>query len=50
MPLIEIEKNLEHWVKTIKGITSFRDLERMKLDLLGKSGVVTSAFKILKDF
>ena len=49
MPLAEIEKNLEHWVKTILGATSAQELERLKADIIGKSGVVTAAFKMLKD-
>ncbi len=49
MPLMEIEKNLEHWVKTIFTATSFQELEKLKVDLIGKSGVITSAFKMLKN-
>ena len=49
MPLVEIENNLEYWVKTILGATSTQELERLKADIIGKSGVVTSAFKLLKD-
>ncbi len=49
MPLAEIEKNLEHWVKTILAATSAQELERLKADIIGKSGVVTDAFKMLKD-
>ena len=49
MPLMEIEKNLEYWVKTILGASSTQELERLKADIIGKSGVVTSAFKLLKD-
>lgn len=49
MPLIEIESNLEHWVNTILGATSFQELESLKADIIGKSGVVTSAFKLLKN-
>lgn len=48
MALIEIERNLEHWIRSIMGITTFQDLEQTKSDLIGKSGVVTSAFKLLK--
>ena len=49
MPLREIETNLEHWEKTILEASTFRELERLKADIIGKSGVVTSAFKLLKD-
>lgn len=50
MALVEIEKNLDHWVKSIRGISSFQELEKTKAELIGKSGLVTSAFKLLKDF
>ncbi len=49
MPLKEIEANLEHWEKTILGASTFQELERLKADIIGRSGVVTSAFKLLKD-
>lgn len=49
MPLKEIEANLEHWEKTILGASTVQELERLKADIIGKSGVVTSAFKLLKD-
>lgn len=49
MSLVEIEKNLEHWIRTILGATSFQELERLKADIIGKAGVVTAAFKLLKD-
>lgn len=50
MALVEIEKNLDHWIKSIMGITSFQDLEKTKSKLIGKSGIITSAFRLLKDF
>ena len=49
MPLQELKNNLEHWIETICGASTYQELERLKADLLGKSGVVTSAFKLLKD-
>lgn len=49
MPLREIEANLEHWEKTILGASTFQELERLKADIVGRSGVVTSAFRLLKD-
>ena len=49
MSLVEIEKNLECWLETISRATSVQELERLKADIIGKSGVVTSAFKLLKD-
>ena len=49
MPLKEIETNLEHWEKTILGASTFQELERLKADIIGKSGIITSAFKLLKD-
>jgi len=48
MPLQEIETNLEYWEKAILGASTFQELERLKADIIGKSGVVTSAFKLLK--
>ncbi len=50
MPFVEIEKNLEHWKKEILETKSFQELERVKAGLLGKSGIITSAFKSLKEF
>jgi phenylalanyl-tRNA synthetase alpha chain len=47
VPLIELEKNLEYWIKSILEATSHQDLEKIKSDLIGKSGIVTSAFGIL---
>ena len=47
MPLHELEKNLDHWLKTIVGTTTFSDLDKEKSNLLGKSGIVTSAFKMM---
>ena len=49
MPLAEIEKNLEHWVHEVFAVTSFLELEKLKAELLGRAGVVTSAFKLMKD-
>ena len=49
MSLVEIEKNLECWLETISSATSVQELERLKADIIGKSGVLTSAFKLLKD-
>ena len=49
MPLQELKNNLGHWIETICGASTYQELERLKADLLGKSGVVTSAFKLLKN-
>lgn len=45
MPLNEIENNLEHWIETIQTAISISDLEKLRLSLLGKHGILTSAFK-----
>ena len=45
MPLNEIENNLDHWLEGISSADSADLLEELKVRLLGKSGVVTSAFK-----
>ena len=47
MPLQEIENNLDHWVRTIYASTSMKELENAKVNILGKSGVLTSAFKFM---
>ncbi|MDR2667046.1 MAG: phenylalanine--tRNA ligase subunit alpha [Holosporales bacterium] len=47
MPLVELEKNLDYWVRSILGTTSHKDLQKLKSDLIGKLGIVTSAFGIL---
>ena len=47
MPLKELEKNLSHWTRVIVESTSFAELDKVKTELLGKSGIVTSAFKML---
>ncbi len=47
MPLNEIENNLEHWIDTVYGTTTIPELEKLKADLIGKTGVLTSAFKFM---
>lgn len=49
MPLNEIENNLEHWLSTIYSTVSMDSLEKLRLDLLGKSGILTSAFKFMSE-
>ncbi|MDR1391415.1 MAG: phenylalanine--tRNA ligase subunit alpha [Holosporales bacterium] len=48
MPLVEIEKGLQHWMKSILSATSSQELVNLKIGLIGKSGVITTAFKMLK--
>ena len=49
MPLRELEKNLDYWMTIIVKATSFAALDKVKSDLLGKSGIITSAFKLMTE-
>ncbi|MDR3031068.1 MAG: phenylalanine--tRNA ligase subunit alpha [Holosporales bacterium] len=45
----ELENNLDYWLKNINKTTSFKELEQLKSDLLGKSGTITLAFKTISE-
>ena len=47
MPLNELKNNLNHWLRSVVEATSFEELEKVRFELVGKSGVITSAFKLL---
>ncbi len=49
MPLHEIENNIEHWLSMVYSAVSMSSLEKLRLDLLGKSGILPSAFKFMRD-
>ncbi len=48
MSFNEIFNNLDHWKKLILSSTSFQELTKTKTDLLGKKGLITSAFKSMQ--
>ncbi|MDR1476425.1 MAG: phenylalanine--tRNA ligase subunit alpha [Holosporales bacterium] len=43
----ELENNLDHWMETIAEASSISELEKTKASLLGRSGIITTAFKEL---
>jgi phenylalanyl-tRNA synthetase alpha chain len=47
MPLNEIENNIDSWIETVYGATTIHELEMVKSSILGKAGVLTSAFKFM---
>lgn len=49
MPLNEIENNLEHWMEIIQATESMNELESLRLAIIGKKGVLTSAFKFMNN-
>jgi phenylalanyl-tRNA synthetase alpha chain len=47
MPLKEIENNLQHWINIIREATTMSELDRFRVDIMGKSGIFSSAFKFM---
>ncbi|MDR2598205.1 MAG: phenylalanine--tRNA ligase subunit alpha, partial [Holosporales bacterium] len=45
--MLEDESNLDRWLESVANAGSIIELEKIKAELLGKSGVVTSEFKTL---
>lgn len=49
MALQELENNLDHWEKEIVAASTFQELEKLKSNLVGKSGIITSAFRMMSE-